>query len=269
MTINATFLHRYHNTPNVSWRSNPVSGEGLLGLEIECSGSRLDNLERLVNFGMTEEERVILEEDNSIEGAEVITPPLPMEYVLRGGYLEKLLGNIEQAGWDEEVSTNYGLHINLDVSSWDKIEAMVTLLLLRTTGLFPSLDKKLINLAGRNPTRYCQKRPYKTFEIADEYDNRMVLLAGHPYSKYGAARFRQPWNIDAGSPLVMEYRSPISIINKDHISLNVEAVLETRDVVRTEGVSKILSKLCPRASKVLPPTAICQRISDGSLFAVA
>lgn len=269
MTTNATFLHRYHDTPNVSWRSSPVSGEGLLGLEIECSGRRLENLERLVNFGMTEEERVILEEDSSIAGAEVITPPLPMEYVLRGGYLEKLLGNIEQAGWDEEVGTSYGLHINLDVSSWDKIEAMVTLMLLRTTGLFPDLDKKLLDLAGRNPTRYCQKRPYKMFELTASYDRQLVALIGHPYDKYGAARFRQRWNMDAGSPLVMEYRSPISIVNKDHISRNVEAVLETRDVVRTEGVSKILSKLCPRASKVLSPPAICQHISESTMIAVA
>jgi hypothetical protein len=212
------------------WRDTKTTRKGeLFGIELEVihPKNRSHTADALDDLDIGKYPAPIAERDGSLDrvkGVEIICPPLPRkETVEEGGYMDRLLSLLREAGVPDEQPGGYGMHVNVNVAEWEpKTKVLVQYLLNK----FYSLGAVI----GRRQTGFGSFMP--RFRYTREPGGGLSLVT-YPGGKHSAAWLRGGNGVTAGTggSVVMEVRFPKSTTNLADIRNAVDFVSAVRDWV--------------------------------------
>lgn len=223
---------RYHgNVPN--WRdTRTIKAGNLIGVELEVfnDDGREATADALDDFDPGENPMPIAERDGSLcprRGVELILPPIEYsEAVAEGGYIDRLMRTLRNAGVPEDQPEGYGLHININVRGWaPKTKLLVQYLLNAWVEPAVTLGNRRAGFGTFIPTFSYRRLP----------GSALLDLQTHSGTKHVAAWLR-PFGggpVGSGDAAVMEVRFPKSCLDVGTVRKVVDYVHAVRDWIDT------------------------------------
>lgn len=224
MAINA-----YHHTPNSAWRQNTNLDGNFVGLELETHNRKgRDVTDRAIGDSGINYKGVapICETDGSIShtlGTEIICPPVSLANAIKaGGFVDKLLDILHEAGVTEEPERNYGMHMNINVRNWTAQERYLHMFVLRC---LKSIAQDLGKRTGES----------NTGNNVDGYWNPWndLVFAHNGFSYTPPSKYNPSWI--RRNNAVMEVRYPKAVLTFNHVKTNISFMYSIRAFLNTEA----------------------------------
>jgi hypothetical protein len=227
-------VKRYHSdVPD--WRKTRVTKSGdLIGVELEVhnnSGKEV-TADSLDTFKPNKKYPApIAENDSSLDpdnGVEIICPPLPIEEATSStGYIGILMETLRKAGVVANPTTNYGMHINVNMAGWSSEEKLAVQYLCNR---FAKTGK----LFGRRATGFGSYIP--VFKLKYHFGGEhMVSISTWPGGKHAAAHIRASTDRTLGGGvdgIVIEVRLAKSTLDITDLKVMVDYIYALRNWVR-------------------------------------